>query len=428
MNKQKTTDTTVVIGAGIAGIHTAFQLSQQGQKVLVVDAADGPAQVCSRANAGIVALGHAEAIGSPAAIIKLARALLGLNPALKISQFGNRRLWHWGLHFLRHCTASAYHRNSNSLLRVAEYSATIMNDIETKLPLAYDRSDRGTLYFYQGEREFSRRLQSLQKDTKALQLFEALNKKQLLEIEPALNGLEAQLAGALLSSRDISGDCYNYATDMAARLSATGRVEFAYSSKVISLVTQEGRISAIQLPGHTLPTKNVVLTAGISTPSLLRPLDCNAFIYPVKGYSATYSVLDHGAVPNYSAIDETELVSFARYGNRFRITAMAEFAGDNDELDPKMAQKLDGYTRRLCGSAVDFKSARYRACLRPSTPSSRPYLGRISKVQNLWVNAGHGQLGWTLAAGCGKIVADLICGRSPALGDIAETAPWLEPF
>lgn len=419
---------TVVIGAGIVGILTAYHLVRKGEYVVVVDAAEGPALECSRGNAGIVALGHAESWGSPSALLDMIKAVFGLNPALKLSRVFDVNLWKWGLEFMLHCTPAAHSSNSQSLLKLSEYSRDIMSEIEAREDIDHHRSERGAFYLYQSARQYERRLSVLKRSANETgkRHVQAMTPQELVNHDPALKNLQTLLTGGLFSPRDISGDCAAYTSAMAEQLKSSGLAEFRYGHRIESVVHDGKHITALNSYGGPLPVGKLVIAAGCGSRAILAPLGIRPSIYPVKGYSATYKILNGRGVPDLPAVDETELLAFARYGDRFRITATAELDGYNTDINSDRLEILNNYARKLCGRSLDYHSVEYWCGLRPSTPSSRPYLGKISRFNNLWINAGHGQLGWTMAAGCGKALADLMTGNTQAVNDVSAKASWLD--
>jgi len=355
----------------------------------------------------------------------LLRALLGRHPAVKVSRLFDPALWPWGIRFLRECTDGAYRRNSERLLRISRYSAQLLRDIGEREGIEYHLTDTGALYLYHDAREFELRRRNLENTAATEGMFEVLGADQLLQRDPALAGVRQTLAGGLLSKGDLSGDCHLFTTRLAEKLRQSGRVNFRYCTEVSGIERGNGRIEGLRTSAGDIPCTALVVAAGNYTPALLAPLGARPLIYPVKGYSATYPVLDSDKVPRYPAIDETALVSYARYGDRLRMTAVAEFAGNNRDLRPERLRALDDYARKLCGDGVDTAGAEYWTGLRPSTPGSTPYLGRVAAYDNLFVNAGHGQLGWTMSAGSGALVADHVSGAAPELSGVSTEASWL---
>lgn len=417
---------TIVIGAGVVGVLTAYHLARSGLRVMVVDSEPGPAEGTSFANAGVVAVGHTDAWASPAALLDLACALVGRNPAVQITRLMDPALWRWGLGFLANCTDSAYRANSAQLLKGAQYSASVFADMRAAEKIDCYWQDNGAIYFYQRSAQFQKRCQTIALDSRAAELFEVLTPQQLITLEPAFGNMRNELAGAILSRSDISGDCRLFTTRLATKLAESGDVVFHYGVGVNGIRKEGQRVHALRTSAGDIDCSGVVIAAGNGTPQLLREVGLSVPVYPVKGYSATYRITDAAKVPSFGAVDETALVSFARYGDRFRLTSTAEFAGNSRALTADRIRGLDNYASRMFGSGLSFDGASYWAGLRPSTPMSTPFVGQIKACDNLWVNAGHGQLGWTLSAGTGRIIADLVSGRQPQVSGVSATANWLE--
>jgi len=418
----------VVIGAGVVGTLTAWHLAERGHSVTVIDRESAPAGGCSFGNAGLIALGHAEAWAGPEVPKAMARALFGLNPTVKMSKPWDPFLWLWGLNFLANCTSRAHNENSRKLLQLSQFSARALHQIELQEGLSYHQRRTGSLYLYSDERQYRNRIAAIRTDPVARQLFEPLSVEDLLELEPALTRVKSKLAGGLISKSDSSGDCALFTSRLAYALSASGRAMFKYNAIVSGFTVTNKRITAVTTDTGRIDCQGVVIAAGTGSRQLLSNLGVNSLIYPVKGYSATYDIVSSAAVPEYSAVDETELVAFSRFGDRLRLTGFAEMAGTDLSLRQERLDALDAYAHRTFGDAVDTDNATYWAGLRPATPSSLPYLGRLKIAENLWVNAGHGQLGWTMAAGSGRLIADLVDGRAPRASNVSASASWLEKF
>ncbi len=412
----------VVLGAGIAGLMTALYLVESGHEVTIVDEAPGPAMGCSHANAGIIAVGHTEAWAGPSAPYNIVKALFGLSPAIKVSNFWDPALWRWGSTFLANCSHARHRCNSSKLLRLSQYSSTCMDQLADQTGLYLSRTSSGTLYVFRDAAQFAGRSKEL---TRA-DGFTELPVNDLLHLEPGLTASASTLCGGILSSEDSNGDCYQNSQKIAMHLTESKRATFALGEKFLSFQHTGNRISHIATQSGAIPCDAVIVALGSSSPQALTQLSIQPKIYPVKGYSATYPILNPAAAPDLPLIDETELVAIARYGNRLRITGIAEFAKGDLSVPQPRREVLDQYVRKYFPGAADLKAGTYWAGSRPTTPEGPPYLGRIRQFDNLFLNAGHGQLGWTMAAGSGQIIADLINGNTPAIRQISTKARWLE--
>ena len=227
---------------------------------------------------------------------------------------------------------------------------------------------------------------------------------------------------------DSSGDCYRFTTDLAQVLANSGDVEFKFGEEVTNLVIENKRVTAIETKNKKIPCDCVVIATGSATSLFMKKFGVRPLIYPIKGYSATYDIRDLAAIPELSVIDETNLVAFSKFDNRLRLSSLAKFAGYDLALNKKRLAILDDYAKTMFSDAIDLKTAEYWCELRPTTPSGPTYLGRINKYANLFINAGHSQLGWTLAAGAGRVIADIIDNKTPEITDVSINAGWLEAF
>lgn len=420
--------TVIVIGAGVVGTLTAFWLAERGFRVQVLEQRPGSALGTSYGNAGIVALGHAEAWGSPNTPRHLMNAVLGRNPALKISKPVDPSLWRWGSGFMRESTAARYKFNSNQLLRLCEYSIEQLRTVGDGEAIEHHRSDIGALYLFRDPDLFRARVNSIASDPDATRLLKVKTREQILAMDPALASMGESLAGGVFSRRDISGDCRMFTQTLSDRLIASGRCEFRFGTTVRSFVPSDAGTVSVDTDQGLLAADHVVLTAGFASTALMAPLGIYLPIYPVKGYSMTFPILNGNRVPRYPGIDEDHLVSYARYGDRLRVTSVAEFAGDDDSLVTSRLKTVADFAYAMCGDALDYENVERWAGLRPATPASSPYLGRVAAFSNLWVNAGHGQLGWSMSAGSGRLIADAIAGEALELSGVSSTADWLVPL
>lgn len=398
----------VVIGAGVVGTLTAWHLAERGFEVIVVDREGASAMGCSFGNAGIIALGHAEAWGNPAAPLTMARAILGRDPALKVSKFFDPDLWRWGLAFLAQCHPRAFARNSAKLLALSLVSKRELQRISADEGIPYKTETDGTLYIYKDQKQFLHRLHTLESDTSHAEMFKVKTADELVKMEPALAGIKADLVGGIHSLVDETGHCHLFVSQLAEALQASGRVTFRFNFDVEELGLDGRRVTSVRNKNEEISCSGVVIASGAFASSFLRTYGVATYVYPVKGYSVTYDISDPVQAPKYSMLDETELVCVTRLGDQLRFTGFAELAGGDLSLDPGPLGTLQEFARKNYSSAIDPNSAKMWAGSRPATPTSVPYVGKARKYDNMWLNVGHGQLGWTMAAGTGLQIADLI--------------------
>jgi D-amino-acid dehydrogenase len=414
----------VVVGAGVIGVMTARALASRGCSVTLIDARHGPAQVCSRANAGILAVGHANAWAGPAAIGSMIRAAVGREPGIRLTKFLDPALWRWGLEFLSQCTSSAHKANSEKMRRLSLYSRDLLVEAENRMGLPKETQHDGTLYLFRNRAQFEAHVAEHEKSSDGSE--EVLDCDAVRRLEPSLAGID-DIIGGIVSRVDSVGDCQLFTQRTCEYLARTNSARFFFNRLVKGFRRAGGRIEAVETDAGPVDCAGVVLATGVETPDLCRPLGFSPEIYPVKGFSGTWKVLNSEGIPHLPFVDETALLAVASYGNRLRVTAIAEFAGRDRSIPEARTALLQSYVSRGFGAAVDLETPEFWAGLRPSTPSGSPYLGRVRTFDNLWINAGHGQLGWTMSLGCGEILADLVTGASPALSDVSAKARWLIP-
>ena len=412
----------MVIGGGIVGLTSAYALARKGYRVTVIDKLPGVSEMCSRANAGIIAVGHAHAWAEPQAIASIFRALLGREPSVKITRLFDPQLWRWGLHFLRHCTSAAHRDNSLKLLKLSMLSSELLARVEDDMQLERAIRHQGGLYLYKDAQQFERKAASLDEDS-----LQVLNTEQLIRYEPWLMNMRQELVGGILSPRDGVGDCYQFSQRCYQYLNDSKDVEFMFGCRVHKLEQNQNRIVAVQTDRGRIPCQQVLLATGIETPELTASLGFKPLIYPVKGYSGTWQISDPEAVPRIPFVDESEFLAVGSYGGSLRVTAIAEFAGRDTALSEQRLDVLQRYVQRHLPDAVDTENAQFWTGMRPTTPTGVPYLGRVRHLENLWLNAGHGQLGWTMSMGCAQVIAQLMSTGSSALSDVSIKASWLQP-
>ncbi|TIS13031.1 MAG: FAD-dependent oxidoreductase, partial [Mesorhizobium sp.] len=368
------TDSIAVIGAGVAGITTAYALARRGINVAVIDALSGPAEMCSRANAGIIAVGHAKAWAGPDAIGGMMKALAGRAPSVKVTRLRDPALWRWGVEFLFNCRLSAHRTNTETLQRLSSYSSALLTAAETEMGLSKEIRHQGGLYLFQNSSQFDSHAASIKREGN--DSIEVLSREALIAREPALSALP-DLVGGLFSAADSVGDCRLFCQRTAAYSKQVCGVSFHFNTRVTGFRRSGNTIAAVKTGRGNIPCAGVILATGIETPDLTRPLGFRPNIYPVKGYSGTWTVTDPAGVPALPYVDETELLAVATYGGKIRVTAIAEFAGRDRSLSEHRIERLTAYMRRCFGKSVDLETAEFWSGLRPTTAAGPPYLGKI---------------------------------------------------
>ena len=417
----------IVLGAGIVGTASAWFLHKAGHEVTVVERQPGAAQETSFANGGQISVSHAEPWANPSAPLKLLK-WLGREDAPLLFRLRPEWLqWRWGMEFLRQCTPGRTAHNIRQIVAIAEYSRQTLQAVRAETGIAYDSETRGILHFYTDEREFEQSLPAARLMRELGCPRETVSAEDVIRIEPALAAVRHKIAGGDFTATDESGDVYKFTTGLAQRCAQAG-VRFRFNHLVTRLLT-EGTGAAARITGveviddhgqhQVLRGDSVVLAMGSFSTQLVRPLGINLMLYPGKGYSATYRVTDDALAPRVSLTDDGHKLVISRLGDRLRVAGTCEINGYARDLNPVRCDAITRRTRELFPGACDYEHPQYWAGLRPLTPSNVPYIGR-TRFANLFLNTGHGTLGWTMGCGSGRAIADIVSGRRPDI-DFAFT-------
>lgn len=405
-----------VLGSGIIGTATAWWLRQAGHEVVVVDRQGGPAQETSRANGCQITVSSAEPWANPQAPAKVLKWLFQKNAPLLFRPRADWRQWRWGLAFLRECLPDRLAPNIQAMVRMSEYSRRTLQAMRADLGIDYNHLECGILNFYRDPAQFeaSQRAADLMRDFGVDRRI--VSTDEIVRIEPALAGARGQIAGGDYTAEDETGDVYLFAGALARRAMQEG-VEFRFSTQVSRLLAEGGRVSAVELIDphglyETLRADAYVAALGSYTPQLVAPLGVACNVYPAKGYSATFDIVDRDAAPRVSLTDSAHKMVYSRIGNQIRVAGTAELSGYGRALNTIRCDNMTAQARGLFPSALDFDNVRFWSGLRPTTPSNVPLIGR-TRISNLYLNTGHGTLGWTMGVGSGRALADLISGRRP---------------
>jgi D-amino-acid dehydrogenase len=410
----------LVLGAGLLGVSTAHFLQQQGHTVTVVDRQAAAAAETSFANGGQISVSHAEPWANPGAPIKLLQWLGREDAPLLFRLRADMRQWLWGLQFLRECTPARTRHNIRQIVALGTYSRSTLQQLRGELGLQYDQRAQGILHFYTDKKEFDAAhapaalMRTLGCDRRVISADEAVR------LEPALATSHArgQLAGATFTAEDESGDARQFTQALAARCAANG-VRFLFNHGITALRTTGGAIDHVEATDdqgrfQRLRADAYVVAMGAFSPLLLQPLGIHLPIYPAKGYSVTMPVADASKAHQVSLTDDGHKLVFSRLGDRLRIAGTAELNGYNRDLNPVRCQAIVRRVEELFPGAGDASRAEFWTGLRPTTPSNLPVIGK-SRLSNLFLNTGHGTLGWTHACGSGKSIARIVSGLAPEL-------------
>jgi D-amino-acid dehydrogenase len=414
----------LVLGAGVIGVTTAWYLAKSGVEVEVIDRQDAAGLETSFANGGQISASHNEPWAHPA-VLKKAFGWLGREDAPMLLRWrrADPYFWRWVAQFLMNCNYPASRANTDRIVRVALYSRSCLQALRREVALDYDLATKGILHFFRDAREFDHAVAGIEATQRLGLVRRRVTAAEAIALEPALAAMGPSLLGGIHTPDDESGDALKFTQGLAAHAAARG-VSFRYGCRILHLEWDKGRISGVATSHGRLKADAYVLAAGSWSPLLARQVGLDLPVYPAKGYSATLPVTDAGKAPSVSLIDEEYKMVYSRFGDRLRAAGTAELAGWDLSMSPVRSQAIVERTRRQFPGAADFGKAELWTGLRPVTPDSVPVLG-ATKVPNLFLNTGHGTLGWTMACGAGKAVADLVCGR-PA--DIDMTGLGLERF
>lgn len=410
----------IVLGAGLLGTTSAFFLSQLGHDVTVVDRQATPGAETSFANGGQISVSHAEPWANPSAPLKVLQWLGKEDAPLLFRLRPDLRQWLWGLQFLRECTPARTRHNIEQIVRLGTYSRDTLQQLRRDTGIDYDQRTQGILHFYTTQKEFDAALAPAEQMRQLGCERRVISADEAVALEPALAHIRPELAGATYTAEDESGDANRFTRELAKRAEAAG-VQFRMGHTITALREVGGRIDHVEVTDtegrfQRLSADAFVLAMGSFSPMLAAPLGVRLPIYPAKGYSVTMPVKDASKAHQVSLTDDEFKLVFSRLtgpnGDRLRIAGTAELNGYDRDLNAVRCEAIVRRVERLFPGAGDTTQAQFWTGLRPATPSNVPIIGR-SKVPNLFLNTGHGTLGWTHACGSGKSIARIVTGLAP---------------
>ena len=403
----------VILGAGVIGVTSAWYLSQQGHEVTVIDRQPSPAQETSFANAGEVSPGYSAPWAAPGIPLKAIKWMFQKHAPLIIQPKPDLAKLSWMAKMLMNCTADAYHVNKSRMVRLAEYSRDCLIELRNETGIRYDERTQGTLQVFRSQKQ----VEGAAKDIEVLRQdgvpFEVLDRAGCIAAEPGLANAADKIAGGLRLPGDETGDCFKFTNSLAEMAAAAG-VTFRWGVAIQRLNVEMGRVSSVDTSEGRLHADAFVLALGSYSPLLAAPHGIKLPIYPLKGYSITVPIIDADRAPVSTVMDETHKIAITRLGDRIRVGGMAEIAGFDMSLPAKRRATLEHSVEDLFGGAGDQSQATFWTGLRPMTPDGTPVVGR-SPIANLFLNTGHGTLGWTMSCGSGRLLADIISGRAPEI-------------
>jgi D-amino-acid dehydrogenase len=413
---------TLVLGAGVVGVTTAYYLAREGHEVHVVDAATEVGSDATAGNAGLIAPGHSFAWASPRAPGMLLRSLLGQQTAIRVKLKPDPGLYAWGLRFLRECTADRAVRNTLGKLRLCQYSQRCLNELAAEENIDYHQINSGVLYLYRDPRELEAGAKRMSLLAEHGQKQEILDADGVVRLEPALEPVKHKFAGAVYAPTDASGDAQVFSQNLARICERLG-VTFELGRRVRALMAEGDEVTGVVTDVGILRADQYVLSLGVGSPKVARTIGVRLPIYPAKGYSVTFPTGGGYSPPTIGGVDEQTLVAWSRQGGGLRFTSTAEFAGYDRGWSASDFANILRIARDLFPEAADYSRGRCRSCLRPMTPDGPPVIG-LGPHRNLWYNTGHGHMGWTMACGSSRAVVDLMVGRSPEIDLSGNEYRW----
>ena len=405
----------IVLGAGVVGVTSAWYLRQKGYDVTVVERQRKAGTETSYANGGQVSVSHAEPWANPSAPLKVLKWMLKPDAPLLFRPRLDPAQWRWALSFLRECTSARAAYNIRQMVNLGTYSRSCLQALRNEAGLEYDQLDKGILHFYTSQKEFEGALEP----ARIMREFgcdrQVIDGRQAVEIEPALAPIRERIAGATYTSEDESGDARKFTQALAKRAEDAG-VRFLYGTEVVGFEQASHRILGVHVihdgQHQTLRADNYVLSLGSYSAILARKLGLFLNIYPAKGYSITVPVKDEEAAYQVSLTDDEYKLVFSRLGDRIRVAGTAELNGYSRELNLTRCRAIVRRTAEIMPDAAHWDQAEFWTGLRPTTPSNVPYIGRC-RFANLFLNTGHGTLGWTHSCGSAVALADIVSGQRP---------------
>ncbi|HNY45630.1 MAG TPA: D-amino acid dehydrogenase [Casimicrobium sp.] len=406
----------LVLGAGILGVHTAYFLRQRGYEVTVIDRQPGPALETIFANGSQISVSQSDPWASPHAPFKILKWLGKEDAPLLFRLKLDVNQWRWGLRFLYECLPSRAEHNTLQAMRLSEYSRRTLQMLRKETGIQYDHAEAGIMMIHSDAQSFDDAAKAAQLLIRNGERRDVLLVAEAVRIEPALAHTAPTLAGAIYAPNDESGDAYKFTIAMAEKAAAMG-VEFRYNTTIKRIDRAGGEVSGVVVthadrPDETLNADAYVVALGSYSSALLRDVGVDALVYPAKGYSATLPIVNQAGAPKGSITDDEMKIVFTTIGQRLRIAGTAELNGFDTTLNPVRCEALTRRAKHHFPDLCDWATVEYWTGLRPATPSNLPIIGQ-SKLKNLYLNTGHGTLGWTEGPGSARALADIIAGQKP---------------
>jgi D-amino-acid dehydrogenase len=403
----------LVLGAGVIGTASAYYLAKAGHEVTVLERQPAAGLETSYGNAGEVSPGYSAPWAGPGVPLKAIKWLTMQYGPLAIRPSADIQMWRWVTEMLINCTSSRYEINKGRMLRMAEYSRECLEQLRADTGIQYDQRTQGTMQLFRNQKQ----LDGSKADTDILDRYkvpyEILSQEDCLKTEPALARVKHKFIGALRLPGDETGDCFKF-TQNLSRLAQELGVKFEYGVSIKQILKQGDQIVGVKTSAGDRKADSYVLALGSYSPKLLREIAIDIPVYPIKGYSITVPITDASGAPESTVMDETYKIAITRLGDRIRVGGTAEIAGYNLDLRAERRATLEHSVTDLFPAGGDVSKAEFWTGLRPMTPDGTPIIGP-TPFRNLFVNTGHGTLGWTMACGSGRFIADIVSGKRPEI-------------
>ncbi len=400
-----------ILGAGVIGVTSAWYLAKAGHSVTVIDRQPAAALETSFANAGEVSPGYSSPWAAPGIPMKALKWLFMEHAPLIIRPTADPAAWRWMIQMLSNCTAARYNVNKSRMVRIAEYSRDCLMALRDETGIQYDQRMQGTLEVFRTQKQFD----GIGKDVEVLKAggvpYEILDRNACVAVELGLSSSRDKIVGGLRLPGDETGDCFMFTSELA-KLAEQAGVKFIYDTGIMRPIVEGNRLKAVETSKGLIEADVFIGALGSYTPHFLKHLGLDLPVYPVKGYSITVPIVDAAKAPISTVMDEAHKVAITRLGDRIRVGGMAEIAGFNKDLPAKRQATLRHSVEDLFGGAGDQSQAKFWCGLRPMTPDGTPVIG-ATRYANLYLNTGHGTLGWTMACGSARVLADLVSGNKP---------------
>jgi D-amino-acid dehydrogenase len=418
----------LVLGSGVIGVTSAYYLALKGFDVTVIDRQPAVGLETSFANAGQISPGYSAPWAAPGVPMKALKWLFQRHAPLAVKSDFTMWQIEWTLKLLRNCTATRYDTNKERMVRLAEYSRDCLDELRISTGIAYEGRTQGTLQVFRTQKQLDAEAKDIAVLSRLGVPFEHLDPDGCARVEPALALVKGKLLGGLRLPNDETGDCQLFTANLAAEAQKLG-VKFRQNVSIDRLITHKGKLTGVEITTEidtatihrdqhkeTLTADHYVVALGSYSRQLMHGLGIGIPVYPVKGYSLTVPVINSAAAPISTVMDETYKVAITRFDNRIRVGGMAELAGFDLSLNPRRRETLEMVLNGLFPKGGDVAQSQFWTGLRPMTPDGTPIIGKASEIyNNVWLNTGHGTLGWTMACGSGQILADLVADQKPAI-------------